>query len=1643
MANFNPSLKPFVLNLDDLNFLFDQVTFRPLFDAAGNLIFGWDGTQAIYDSSDVGTHTQLSPALDPNSATFATDFAAAVALYGQSYASTTDLSGVRDVTGLNNNLLQVHATWGTVDQPFSRTVAANFLDYVKPLADPNPGVDNAGIYYGDKTFAASLSTPASNYLTTVAVDGALNDGNASTTDIAVGNGQFGHVTQASVIDYTPRMISQTITTAGVTMLTEGDLGFAGPNAKHIVYNTPYLSDGVTANPNYDSDAVEGVALVSDYGLLAGPGLGHVDFQNPASGEYFIGAENPGVAPTNGWFAVFGQFFDHGLDKLGAGGQGTKIKIALATDDPLYGVLGSDGQPTTSITISRATVAGVDANGDPTYINHTSPFIDQSQTYGSSSQMTQLLRAWVSSDNNVTFHASMELFDGVTLADEWKRPDGVMTRQTLPTLNELRDHVADTTSAATNRAALNWEDVLDLRNRDAGTGALTSGNSGQALLLDMNPRFDAAHLDAVTEVGGSTVNDLVDAAVLVLAGATPAGFAFGRVGGGTSGGIQLVVSGGAGAGFNVPDGTYTGASALMLWVNFGNFSITAPAGAVHDAVGQILMAAVGDHYIAGDGRVNENIALTAIHHVFHEEHNFQVQNVINAIYAQDAAQFAASGNHEVLQKWQITTGATLRSDGNYIFDQGNTNTADDVIAWDQDKMFQAAKLIVEMEYQHAAIDQYARTITPHILEVVGYSSGVDPTVSLEFAQSAFRFGHSTIRETIDTIDPSHGLTGQIVSYALEQAFLNPALYSETGAAAIALGMSHQQMNEVDEFITPALNQGLLGLPLDLAAMNIARGRDFGIPNLNAFREAVGLTQYVSWDDFAHNMIHPTSLVNFIAAYAFDGDTAKAQALVGLFDGSISEGSFAAMGYTADQAISFMYNEAGAPAGAADFNKIDTWIGGLAEAHVPGGLLGSTFDLVFTNQMESLINGDRFYYLVRLFGEQFSEEVGNGQFKDIVERNTGLEHLNGSILAYADKYYDFGKDSDLSTAAIDSNHAQHGYADVLAANPTIGVWSDGSSNPNSINSNGTLITVGGVQYIRDFRPDLAPDDVHPVEGTPTSGADSHEVMVGTANADLVHMRSGDDTFYGEGGNDKIFGDFGNDRLYGGAGADIIDAGDGADLVDGGAGDDTIYGFGSGTEIGGFDQLVGGDGDDTIYGGEGIDKLSGGAGDDALYGEGNTDPFTHGGDGNDYIDGGSSGDNLYGDKGDDFVYGGDDQDIVQGDSGDDILRPGKPSQAINGGPDEVIGGDGYTDTGFDLMDLSDHDLSPAGVTADLTTQANPLVAIDGTSPFPAWFQIEGVVATQNNDTLIGTDVLDAAGAANLFGGSNWLVGGSGNDTFTGAGGNDVIIGGSIRLDSLIGHYQTTGVASAYTTYDAFTGASHRIAATDTLSSGLLGSTALSSDFDKHFTEFLKSARFKDHVLGDNGTDGTLDKAKFSGSRAEYTVQEITFNTANQGQITAWKITDTVADRDGIDVVVGVELFDFNGTVFDVAALRNHAPTGSIGFSGTDGTIGATAVARLAPSNALFDPDNVSVTNPTGAVTVPAGGYNWQTSADNGVTWTDIASGTGVNRQNAVSDLLSYTTTTGTLVRVQASVRRWIQLCRDHQRSNVELGCRHRREQ
>lgn len=1671
---FGQYLKPFMINGSDIDFITSQVNFRPLFDADGTALINWNGVGPIYDGSgrQIWNGTGLGAAQ-------------AQSTYGTSYQTLVDLSGSRYVTGQHNNLIGDQSSWGAVDQRFTR-YDANFSNYVSAIK----GV-NADAFAAAKTYWKSYSDG-------VSAGGFNLNGNTSSdytiTVSATGNRVATDGTQIqinNIVDYTPRMISLMTTTAGVVYDTWGnhtnDPSFAGHTANQIYHDA------------------NGVTSVLDWGVLntvADGGEGQVDPQarlNASAGQndHFIGSLNPGVSPSNGFFVLFGQFFDHGLDFIDKA-SGASIKIALASDDPLYGMTGPDGRPVHEITISRATVDTIDASG-PQYVNHTSPYIDQSQTYGSHDTTTQMLREWVKDPLTGEFHAGMNLFNGDTLETSWTKADGTITNETLPTLAELRDHMA-----ATGRDDLSWEDISNLRNRDAH-GHVTAGTSGSAVLLDMNPRFDVGHLHGFYDknadgtqnagensYGTSTQAAKVDAAI-------------------TSLNAMVKTLYGPGASFGIVSGTLTlsglpgmppltGANALYPFVDFSNFSIKAAdsithanISSVHDAVGQILLASIGDHYVAGDGRVNENFGLTSIHHIFHEEHNYQVNNLLDALH-RDAI---ISGDLTNLHNYQIDTGHQNAA-GDFVYQNGET-------AWNTDKVFAGVKLIVEMEYQHSAVDQYARNVSPNIQEFVGYSPEKNAAVSLEFGQAAFRFGHSTLRETIDTIDPTHGLTGKIMGYALEQAFLSPDKYSATGAAAIILGMSHQQQSEVDEFLTPALNQGLLGQPLDLAAINIARGRDVGLPDLNTLRTTMGLTAYTSWTEFGQNMQHASSLVNFIAAYSFDGNKAKAEAIIGLADGSIDQGDDAAMGYTVDEALTFLGG------GDKGFEHIDAWLGGMAEIHQPGGLLGETFDKIFVDQIESLMDGDRFYYLYRLAGQQFGEEVANGQLKDLVERNTGLTHLNGNIFGYADQYVDLGAKKEVVAVGQEAltTGNEHKYGDIAGVSDgTIGIYSNGG---RSSANDGRIVTVKGVQYIQDTRledgkvfarpavvdakfsnglqgwtatgdtsvvtlgtnvsaakghgggavADLANgatlsqeltalaakgdnyvltvnigdrtdalpgtatvmisvvnadgtekvgiaskevttdgtgiwhkvsvatgsiaaqydgwklviditggtggghnlvDDIvisqaHQVfndgvnlDGAPNTGADSNEVIAGSAGNDLIYALGGDDTVYGDGGNDTISGGFGIDRLYGGDGADKMYGGDNPDLMDGGSGDDFLYGESSGSDINGADQIIGGTGNDYISGGVGIDKLSAGSGDDAVYGNQDTDPFTHGGDGNDYIDGGSGGDILYGDNGDDVLNGGADQDQLFGGAGDDILRPGTTTGALTIGTDEVLGGNGVDDLGnkpgtigFDLVDFSDNVARKGGVPFDLSNQQNPILAPNGIPLQITTAQIEGVIGSKGGDAITGDD------------GENWLVGGSGSDTLIGGAGNDIIVGGSIRLDKLIGKYNSgythnnanAGLTEAQQLQDArYQGASHRVLYSETIdTTGLIdaANAAGGAQFEKHFTEMLRAEQFKDTVLGNTSgiaSSGT-DTVVYEGNLSDYQISYVNYEGAQAFKITG--LGDFAVD--GTDLVVNVTKMQFaDKTVFSAdlkpPVIDSNGGGNTAAISEPENTTGVTTV-------------------------------------------------------------------------------------------------------
>ena len=1638
------NLRSFTFNLTDLQFIADQIAFRPLFykSSASNTgfspVINWDGVGAVYDSTGL---------LLSNGGLVAGDAAAvaALGLWGTSYNSYTDISGLRDVTGNYNNLIPGQSTWGAANQVFSRITAADFTHYVQqaigglpttsdsissnsadtaavsnsisvtvPAFHGNPSFQLAVTYNSfDRTVTVTDISTVNNHHTTVNTNAVTTTttlqsytqdttgehtlGSATTTtatssfmtggelDPLYHAGLTAKITAAqvgtlamndynpgkAVVDYTPRMISETITTGGhVTYGADGKyikgdgVVLLHDASNHIVYwdGTPAMA-ALLASYSYDgTKAIDTASLVlgsaivdttvplmagqpdglgangaaghtgtGDGNVYAGNGYGELalvgqhDKQNTDANnvtghgnhEYFYGniASIGGNAPNNGFMALFGQFFDHGLDFVGksgtnAAGHTVTITIPLAVNDPLYGQIGQDGQPTTSITINRATVdnhwvrdaagnlldghdlahsvlasagvAAVDALGaavstagadgiwgtaddiksigaddlitgatlgatSPTYINHTSPYIDQSQTYGSVSDVTQILREWVVDPNNPTkFIAGAKLFDGnhtVAYTDAF----GNTTQNTLPTLNELRNAVT-----STGRTALTWEDVTqDLRHRD-GSGHVAYYNStidpvtqkvsevayldvngvahwsdplnltpvslaglhtvagGEPLLLDMNPHLDAAHISA--------------AAVAALNAAL---------------GVSTYTAA------NITLGTLMGNG----WINPADFSITAPGAALQAAVGMILMDSVGDHYIAGDGRANENFGLTAIHHAFHEEHGFQVVNIENAIRSQDTIATnldltnnhgtgdgtPSDPNHAILHGWQVqvTGGSTDLVTGDYLDTHGN-------ISWDQEKLFNAAKLTVEMEYQHSVVDQYSRAVTPNIQEFAGVTTAKNAAIALEYGQAAFRMGHSTLRDTIDTMDPNGGITGKIMSFALEKAFLNPGQYAQVGAGAVILGETRQLMNETDQFVTPALNEGLLGQPLDLAAINIARGRDMGLPTLNAFKSASGIgTIYNSWNDFHDNMIHPERVVDFIAAYSFDGNLDKAQTIVDLNGGvalSATEQTIAmANGWDFSFAHRFMTGDKTADT-ADGVNHIDLWIGGLAEVHVAGGILGETFDAIFVNQIENLMDGDRLYYLQRLVNQGFGNEMQNEQLKDIFERTTGIRNINGNIFTYADAYYDEGKNARLATEDLkdptkltdlyDANKVKilavdgpgHNYTTAVSPThvPLFDVWgnavrdlySDAAHTIKVFDSKTLTWTATGTtsQQTAVYNGNPVPAySIAPLFFDDSSyvGAADHKYgslvaanethLLGAVTVAGTHsMTSASDVT--DPNHAVTVSDNGLGSMVGDSGLGIWSGDDPTTLANGTITDHTIlvkYGdeatAGSSQSIQFHETFINDSRptgstvnlDGSIDTGTNSAEIMVGTAHDDYLRMGIGDDTAYGGDGNDFLFGGmanAGANKLYGGAGNDYLVGGDAPDLIDGGSGDDWIFEQSSGSSVNG-VGQSIGGSG-----------NDHIFGGIGIDKIFGGTGDDYI-YGGNDTDPVVFGGDGNdymngnsgVDVMNGDN--GDDIMDGGpGVDQLFGGNgdDILRPGDISDVAGNGGGGDVLVGGDAQANN-----------------------------------------------------------------------------------------------------------------------------------------------------------------------------------------------------------------------------------------------------------------------
>ncbi|WP_309677633.1 peroxidase family protein, partial [Pseudomonas sp.] len=953
-----------------------------------------------------------------------------------------------------------------------------------------------------------------------------------------------------------------------------------------------------------------------------------------------------------------------------------------------------------------------------------------------------------------------------------------------------------------------------------------------------------------------------------------------------------------------------------------------------------------HYIAGDGRVNENIGLTAVHAIFHSEHN--------RLVAQTKDTVLDSGDVAFLNEWLLNPVSALPANQAEI----------DALVWNGERLFQAAKFGTEMQYQHLVFEEFARTISPNVdlffAPTQVYDVDLDASIVAEFAHTVYRFGHSMLTETVDRYDVDFNVIGDPNSADPDQqlgliaAFLNPLAYAASGVtpedatSAIVRGMTRQAGNEIDEFVTEALRNNLLGLPLDLPAINIARGRDVGIPSLNEIRRDIysqtGDTQlkpYSSWVDLVQHLKHPESLINFIAAYGthdtitaattLEGKRAAAMALVFGGDDAPADrldflnGSNAWANVTRagkDGVLGTADDLKGVTITGVD--AIDLWIGGLAEEKTPfGGMLGSTFNFVFENQLEKLQDGDRFYYLERTAGLSMNAELESNSFAKLIMANTSATHLPGLVFSDPGFYLERDQSKQFNEGL--------GNADPLGENGEQVVFRD---NP---------LTAGpDTNYIR-------------------YSGDEHIVLGGTNGADILVSSEGDDTVWGDGGNDRIEGGDGNDQLRGGAGDDIITDRGGDDNIQGGDGNDVLHG-GNGVNL-----IIGGFGNDFIVTGEDASEAIGGHGNDFILGS-KANEQDMGNEGDDWIEKGTS-DGAPGDNfdplgndpiiGHDVFIGGNENDKFNGEGGDDIMV------GSLGLGDRYIGGSGYDWATFKGL--------AQGVTIDFTDRFFdvPPVPGSGASALVRFDIMEGLSGSSHGDFLRGDNEdatsLPTAGAtgsvltnidlidgladllpagATFFDGGNIILGGSGSDLIEGRGGDDIIDGDKWLNVRISVRANADGTGAEIATFNSM----------EPLVPFMLNGT-----YNPGQLIIVRE------IL--TGTD-SFDTALFSGTAGEYGV-EIDGDTVI--------VTDSVAGRDGVDRLTGIERLQFADVaqLSGVGTAQNNDPSGHLAIldAGTgvrDDTPVAGQLLRVS-DRAVHDADNQSVSNPTGAVT---GGvaYYWQ---------------------------------------------------------------------
>ena len=240
-------------------------------------------------------------------------------------------------------------------------------------------------------------------------------------------------------------------------------------------------------------------------------------------------------------------------------------------------------------------------------------------------------------------------------------------------------------------------------------------------------------------------------------------------------------------------------------------------------------------------------------------------------------------------------------------------------WGEERLFQEARQIVIAQIQKITYKDYLPLIIGDRLgELIlnysvngGYNNQTDPSVPNAFATAAYRFGHSQIQPFFDRLDEKYNPLSQ-GPLDLIDAFFTPTRFVESGGTdPILRGLVTKEARFVDEFLNSILTNQLFAVNgsapgLDLASLNIQRGRDHGLP------------PYLTWKRWALDQCGIES--------DFSNELTKIHLLQTY----------------------------------GTLETVDLFVGGLSEEPLEGGLVGATFACIFARTFGAVRDGDRFYY-----------------------------------------------------------------------------------------------------------------------------------------------------------------------------------------------------------------------------------------------------------------------------------------------------------------------------------------------------------------------------------------------------------------------------------------------------------------------------------------------------------------------------------------------------------------------------------------------------------------------------------------------------------------------------------------------------------